>query len=160
MVRAQHLGRPKMRHRPHRYAISPRHGLGFCDGLCPRQPVASHPCQATIKKTAPKGGFCFLPSAHRFQTAVSTKADRAVCLNRQAARARAFTLAAKRLLSRAALFLWKMCLSAMVSTTDCILPNSSLALVLSPAKTAFSTFFTAVRYCERSEVFAALSLTS
>src|SRR3990167_292886 len=53
-----------------------------------------------------------------------------------------------------------MPLSATVSTTACILANSSPALVLSPARTAFSTFFTAVRYLERREVFAALILTS
>ena len=70
------------------------------------------------------------------------------------------TLAARRLLSRAALFLWKMPLSATVSTTLWAFAKSSAALVLSPARTAFSTFFTAVRYLERSGVFAALSLTS
>src|SRR6185369_6748989 len=77
-----------------------------------------------------------------------------------AAWARAFTLAARRLLSRAALFLWKICLSATMSRTLCVLAKASAALVLSPAAAAFSTFFTAVRYFERSDVFAALSLTS
>jgi len=41
-----------------------------------------------------------------------------------------------------------------------LLANSSVALALSPPRTAFSTFLTAVRYLERSEVFAALILTS
>jgi hypothetical protein len=54
-----------------------------------------------------------------------------MCLKDQAASASALTLVARRLLSRAALFLWKMPLSATVSTTACILPNSfgSLGLV-------------------------------
>src|SRR5690606_14129436 len=45
--------------------------------------------------------------------------------------ARALTLADRRLLSRAALFLWKMPLSATVSTMDWALANSSVALALS-----------------------------
>jgi len=103
--------------------------------------------------------FCFAGSAPD-SNGESCGRIRAVRLKNQAARAKVFTLVAKRLLSRAALFLWKMPLSAMVSTTACILPNNSAALVLSPARTAFSTFFTAVRYLERSEVLAALILTS
>src|SRR5688572_12375610 len=78
----------------------------------------------------------------------------------QAAAARFFTFADRRLLSRAALFLWKMPLSATVSTIDWALANSSVALALSPAATAFSTFFTAVRYLERRDVLAAFSFTS
>src|SRR4249919_1229103 len=74
--------------------------------------------------------------------------------------ASALTLADRRLLSRAALFLWKICLSATVSTMLCALAKSSVALALSPAATAFSTFFTAVRYLERRDVLAELSLTS
>src|SRR5688572_6208867 len=87
---------------------------------------------------------------------------RAVCLKGQAAVAvaRALTLAARRLLSRAALFLWKICLSATMSTMLCALAKASAALALSPEATAFSTFFTAVRYLERSDVLAALSLRS
>src|SRR6218665_3323992 len=59
-----------------------------------------------------------------------------------------------------AFFLGKLLLSATVSTTACVFANCSVALVLSPAKTAFSTFLTAVRYLERREVFAALILMS
>ena len=51
-----------------------------------------------------------------------------------AASASAFTLVDRRLLSRAALFLWKMPLSATMSTTACILPNSSVALAGDKAK--------------------------
>jgi len=51
-------------------------------------------------------------------------------------------------------------LSAIESITDCASWNSSAALVLSPATTAFCTFLTTVRKCERSEVFSALRLTS
>src|SRR3954452_21943590 len=77
-----------------------------------------------------------------------------------AAVAKVLTLAARRLLSRAALFLWKICLSATVSTMLWALAKASVALALSPAATAFSTFFTAVRYLDRSDVFAALSFRS
>src|SRR6478609_11725903 len=81
-------------------------------------------------------------------------------LDAQAAVASAFTLAARRLLWRAALFLWNRFLSATESITGCATLNSSAALALSPASTAFCTFLITVRNCERSAVLAALSLTS
>jgi hypothetical protein len=63
--------------------------------------------------------------SHLIETAQSFDALRAddACapsglLANYLARAKAFTLAAKRLLSREALFLWKMPLSATESTTD------------------------------------------
>jgi len=74
--------------------------------------------------------------------------------------ASAFTLAAKRLLWRAALFLWKMPLSATESITGWAVLSSSAALALSPVSTAFCTFLITVRKCERSAVLAALSLVS
>src|SRR3954469_20611130 len=105
--------------------------------------------------------FCFAGSAPVSNGAGLAVRGLDLALSRQAAVAwRALTLADRRLLSRAALFLWKMPLSATVSTIDWALAKSSVAFALSPATTAFSTFFTAVRYLERSEVFAALSLTS
>src|SRR5438105_1675542 len=42
----------------------------------------------------------------------------------------------------------------------CAFAKASAALVLSPEAAAFSTFFTAVRYLERRDVFAEFSLTS
>jgi hypothetical protein len=69
-------------------------------------------------------------------------------------------LADRRLLWRAALFLWKMPLSATESMTDCAAWNSSVAFALSPLMTAYWTFFTTVRNFERREVLAAFSLTS
>ena len=98
-------------------------------------------------KKPPEGGFSFFAAAH------PDKRRRAQAL-------RAGRVTFRRLLSRAALFLWKMPLSATLSTMLCALAKSSLALVLSPAATAFSTFLTAVRYLERSEVLAALILRS
>src|ERR1035441_10010568 len=74
--------------------------------------------------------------------------------------ASAFTFAARRLLWRAALFLWKRPLSATESMTGWAALNSSVALALSPASIAFCTFLTTVRKCERIAVLAALSLTS
>ena len=61
---------------------------------------------------------------------------------------------------RAALFLWKRPLSATESIIGWAVLKSSAALALSPAATAFWTFLTAVRNLERSDVLAALSLTS
>src|SRR4051812_18259141 len=43
---------------------------------------------------------------------------------------------------------------------DWAFAKASAAFVLSPEAAAFSTFFTAVRYLERRDVFAALSFTS
>ena len=63
----------------------------------------------------------------------------------QAAVASAFTLAARRLLWRAALFLWKRPLSATESITGWAVLKSSAALALSPASTAFCTFLMTVR---------------
>src|SRR5690349_16287667 len=53
-----------------------------------------------------------------------------------------------------------MPLSATESITLWADLNSSVAFVLSPDNTAFWTFLTTVRNCERSAVFAALSFTS
>ena len=61
-------------------------------------------------------------------------------LRRGAQAASALTLADRRLLWRAALFLWKMPLSATESITLWACLNSSAALALSPATTAFCTF--------------------
>jgi ferredoxin len=72
----------------------------------------------------------------------------------------ALTLAARRLFRRAALFLWKMPLSATESITLWADLKRSAALALSPPATAFCTFLTTVRKRERSEVLAALSTTS
>ena len=74
--------------------------------------------------------------------------------------ASAFTLAERRLLWRAALFLWNKPLSATESITGWAALNSSAALALSPESTAFCTFLMTVRKCERIAVLAALSLVS
>src|SRR4051812_37996603 len=116
-----------------------------------------------MKKTARRRSFhfCFAGSAPGSNGAnLAVRGLDLVEGQAAAAACRPLTLAERRLLSRAALFLWKMPLSATVSTIDWALAKSSVALALSPAATAFSTFFTAVRYLERSEVFAALSFTS
>src|SRR5690349_8512677 len=73
---------------------------------------------------------------------------------------KALTLAARRLFWRAALFLWKMPLSATESITLWAALKTSAALAASPAITAFCTFLTAVRNFERSAVLAAFSFTS
>ena len=69
-------------------------------------------------------------------------------------------LAESRLLCRAALFLWKMPLSATESITDWAVLKSSAALPLSPAVTAFCTFLITVRKRVRSDEFAAFRPTS
>src|SRR3990167_7453485 len=74
--------------------------------------------------------------------------------------ARALILADRRLLWRAALFLWKMPLSAIESITLWAVLKASEALALSPAWTALSTPLMAVRNFERSAELAAFSLTS
>jgi len=66
-----------------------------------------------------------------------------------AAQAMALTAAERRLLWRAALFLWMMCLSAMESITPAARCNTPLAESLSPASIAFLTLFTALRNSER-----------
>src|ERR1041384_2206631 len=84
-----------------------------------------------------------------------------MCIGDQAAAvASALTLADRRLLWRAALFLWNRPLSATESITLCADLNSSVALSLSPEATAFWTFLITVRNLERSAVLAAFSLTS
>ena len=74
--------------------------------------------------------------------------------------ASALILADRRLLCRAALFLWKMPLSATESITAWAVLNRSAAFSLSPVTTAFCTFLMTVRNLERSAVLAALSFTS
>src|SRR6185503_9251677 len=75
-----------------------------------------------------------------------------------------FSFAARRLLWRAALFLWKMPLSATESITGWAILNSAAGAALSPPVTAlsmaFCTFLMTVRKCERSAVFCAFSFTS
>ena len=127
---------------------------------CAKKMVCAAPENQAGTKKPPEGGFDVLLTAHPLQTAGSLRYPCCLPEVGQAASARAFTLAARRLLSRAALFLWKMPLSATVSTTLCALAKASAAFTLSPARTAFSTFLTAVRYLERSDVLAALILTS
>src|SRR5207253_2281344 len=61
---------------------------------------------------------------------------------------------------RAALFLWKMPLSATESMTTWADLKRSAALDLSPVATAFWTFLMTVRNFERSAVLAAFSFTS
>ena len=138
-----------------------------CEGLSLRRASVLLPdadlisARGAHKKAVLSTAFLLLLTAHPVQTANSRSGEFGRSAWVQAAWvARVFTLVDRRLLSRAALFLWKMPLSATVSTTACILPKASVALVLSPASTAFSTFLTAVRYCERSEVLAALILMS
>ena len=70
------------------------------------------------------------------------------------------TLAARRLLWRAALFLWNRPLSAIESIVDWADLNRSAALAESPAATAFWTFLMTVRNFERSDELCAFSLTS
>src|SRR3990167_9539395 len=186
LVRAHGHERRQGRHRAHRSARSRTHGLGLRHALCARQRPAggrrlraagagrktlNHLAHVTRtvdrqQKTARRRFFAFLCwQRTRFKRQTPRGPgwwpDGSGRWGGQAvASASALTLADRRLLSRAALFLWKMPLSAMMSTTPCILEKSSVALVLSPARTAFSTFLTAVRYLERSEVLAAFSLTS
>src|SRR2546421_11342896 len=62
--------------------------------------------------------------------------------------------AARRLLCRAALFLWMMRLSAIASMTDCSDLNAASAAALSPASIAFWIFLIAVRKVVRRRTFA------
>jgi hypothetical protein len=77
-------------------------------------------------KKPPEGGFLFRGQRTRSNGCHEGQGCEP---DDQAAVAKALTLVDRRLLSRAALFLWKMPLSAMASTTACILPNNSVALV-------------------------------
>src|SRR5690349_20695018 len=100
------------------------------------------PFGGSNEKTRLSAGFIFAGPGNQFQAAV----------------ARALTLADRRLLWRAALFLWKRPLSATESITLCVALKISVAFALSPAATAFWTFLMTVRNFERSAVLAAFSL--
>jgi hypothetical protein len=84
-----------------------------------------------------------------------------MCLKDQAASAKCFDLGGKAALVACGLVLVEDAFVRHgVHHGLHLAKGNSAALALSPARTAFSTFLTAVRYLERSEVLAALILMS
>jgi hypothetical protein len=71
----------------------------------------------------------------------------------------ALICAARRLLCRAALFLWMMRLSAMASMVDCSVFSTAWAAAWSPAVIAFCTFLMALRRWVRRLTLAERCLT-